>query len=185
MIVVSMNMRGGGSSAKRKRVASLIQKGGPEICFLQETKLSSLSSRMVKELWGDENVEWSVSDSVGASGGILTMWKKDYFDLIYSFRDEGFLGLCVEKLGNLIYFVNVYASCDRIIRRRTWKRLIEIKNNNKEGSWCIGGDFNSVSSSEERVGVSKGNNNKEIEIFKSFIEMMEVVDVPTIGGKFT
>ncbi|XP_058759850.1 uncharacterized protein LOC131633146 [Vicia villosa] len=129
-------MRGGGSSAKRKRVGFLLQRGEADVCFLQETKLTNMSSSVVKELWGDVNAEWSHSGSLGASGGILTMWKKDYFDLIYSFRGEG-------------------------------------------------GDFNSVSSSEERVGISKRNNIKEMEKFKNFIEDMEVVDVPTIGSKFT
>ncbi|XP_058753874.1 uncharacterized protein LOC131627053 [Vicia villosa] len=141
---------------------------------------------VVKEMWGDKQVEWSHLGANGASGGILTMWKKDFFNLIFSFRGgEGFLGLCVEKEGKTIYFVNMYASWDILTRKRSWDRLSEFKNNNIQGSWCIGGDFNAVTSIEERIGTSSRSYRREIMLFKEFIEDMELVDLPTIGGKFT
>ncbi|XP_058726281.1 uncharacterized protein LOC131597610 [Vicia villosa] len=185
MIIFSLNLRGGGSRAKRKRVGYHIQRGDVDICFIQGTKLSGIECNIVKEMWGDNQVEWSHLDANGASGGILTMWKKDFFNLNFSFRGEGYLGLCVEKEGKLIYFVNVYASCDLTSRKRTWDRLCEFKNNNSKGSWCVGGDFNSVTSLEERIGISTRSYRREITSFKEFIEDMELVDLPTIGGKFT
>ncbi|XP_058732888.1 uncharacterized protein LOC131604468 [Vicia villosa] len=144
-----------------------------------------MEDRVIKDLWGSDNVDWSSSDSVGASGGIVTMWKKDLFSLIFSFRGEGFLGLCVESEGKLCYFVNVYASCDFSIRKRSWKKLINFKNNNAPGSWCVGGDFNTISNKEERIGLANKSYRKEIECFKNFIEEMDLVDPPTLGGKFT
>src|SRR3954469_10167986 len=128
MIIFFLNLRGGGSRVKRKRIGYHIQKGEVDVCFIQETKKSGIEGNVVKEMWGDNLVEWSHSDAIGASGGILTMWKKDFFILNYSFRGEGFLGLCVEKEGKLIYFVNVYASCDFNTRKRTWDKLCEFKN---------------------------------------------------------
>src|SRR4051812_49232037 len=184
MIIFSLNLRGGGSRAKRKRVGYHIQKGDVDICFIQETKLSGIECNVVKDLWGDNQVEWYFLDANGASGGILTMWKKDFFNLVFSFRVEGFIGLCVEKEGKLIYFVNVYASCDLNIRKRSWERICEVKNKNVKGSWCIGGDFNSITSVEERNETSSHSYRREIILFKEFIEEMEVVDLPTIGGKF-
>ncbi|XP_058775967.1 uncharacterized protein LOC131650266 [Vicia villosa] len=185
MIIFSLNIRGGGSRAKRKRVGYHIQKGDVDICFIQETKLSGIECNVVKELWGDNQVEWSYLDANGASGGILTMWKKDLFNLIFSFRGDGFLGLCVEKDDKLIYFVNVYASCDIMLRKRSWDRLCEFKKNNIKGAWCIGGDFNAITSLEERIGRSSRSYRREIMLFNEFIEEMELVDLPTIGGKFT
>ncbi|XP_058733128.1 uncharacterized protein LOC131604722 [Vicia villosa] len=185
MIIISYNLRGGGNRAKRKRVGFLIQKDDVDICFIQETKLSGIGLNVVKEMWGNIDVEWSFLDANGASEGILTMWKKDFFSLNYSFRGDGYLGLCVEKEGKLIYFVNVYASCDKVTRRRTWKNICEFKNNNIEGSWCIGGDFNSISSLDERIGVTNGGHSRESRFFNEFIETMDLVDLPNIGGKFT
>ncbi|XP_058774887.1 uncharacterized protein LOC131649156 [Vicia villosa] len=185
MTIYSLNIRGGGKLVKRKRVGFNIQRGGVDIAFIQETKLRGVKFQTVKELWGDALVEWSHSDAEGASGGILIMWRKDFFKVLYSFKGEGFLGLCVEKENRRIYFVNFYASCDHNSRMRSWKRLVDIKRSSSDGSWCIGGDFNVITSLEERVGISKKNYRKEIEDFKEFIEEMELVDPPTIGGKFT
>lgn len=73
MIIYSLNIRGGGNRAKIKRVGSNIQKGGVDISFIQETKLKGLEVDVVKELWGDNNVDWSFSGANGASGGMLLM----------------------------------------------------------------------------------------------------------------
>ncbi|XP_058723105.1 uncharacterized protein LOC131594923 [Vicia villosa] len=178
-------MRGGGNRAKRKRFGFHNKKGMVDICFIQETKLSLVDSSIVRELWGDDSVEWSFAEVTGASGGLITMWKKDLLKLIFSFKRQGFLGLCMEKNGKLIYFVNVYASCDSKRRMESWKSLLDFKSNNVKGSWCIGGDFNSISSLDERVGKSGRSYRKEMSEFNGFIEGMELVDVPTIGGKFT
>src|SRR3954471_15712487 len=121
MIIFSLNMRGGGNSAKRKRVGNFIKKGEADISFIQETKLGCMDRGLVCELWGDSLLDWSYSKADGASGGLLTMWKKDFFNLVFSFKGQGYLGLCVEKNGKLIYFVNIYASCDINRRMESWK----------------------------------------------------------------
>ncbi|XP_058766091.1 uncharacterized protein LOC131639623 [Vicia villosa] len=178
-------MRGGGSSAKRKRVGNFIRKGEVDISFIQKTKLGSIDKGLVCKLWEDSLVDWSYAKADRASGGLLTMWKKDYFNLVFSFKDQGYLGLCVEKNGKLIYFVNIYASCDINRRMESWKRLMEFKLKNDKGAWCIGGDFNSISSLEEKVGKSGRSSKREMSVFNAFIEGMDLVDLPTIGGKFT
>ncbi|XP_058762801.1 uncharacterized protein LOC131636161 [Vicia villosa] len=185
MIIYSLNIRGGGKRVKRRRIGFNIQKGRADIAFIQETKLNAFHHKYAEELWGNDLVEWSHMEAVGASGGILTMWKKDFFSLLYSFRGEGFLGVCVEKDNTRIYFVNIYASCDHNIRMASWKKLVDLKRKSVAGMWCLGGDFNIVSSLEERVGISNKNYKREIEGFNEFIVDMDLVDPPTIGGKFT
>ncbi|XP_058759823.1 uncharacterized protein LOC131633128 [Vicia villosa] len=137
MIIFSLNLRRGGSRAKRKRVGYHIQRGDVDICFIQETKLSGIDTNLVKDMWGGDQVEWSYLDAYGASGGILTIWKKKTCSL------------------------SIIALEER------------------------GGDFNSISSFEERIGVSNRSYRREINIFNEFIEDMDLVDLPTIGGKFT
>ncbi|XP_058750807.1 uncharacterized protein LOC131623815 [Vicia villosa] len=156
-----------------------------DIAFIQETKLGCFHHKLAEELWGNEMVEWSHMEAIGASGGILTMWRKDFFTLLFSFRGEGFLGVCVEKENKRMYFINIYASCDHMARLNSWKMLVDLKRRSIDGTWCVGGDFNIVSSLEERVGVSKKNYKREIEDFNEFIREMDLVDPPTIGGKFS
>lgn len=139
MIIISYNIRGGGSRTKRKRVVFLVQKGEADVIFIQETKLCNVELSTIKDIWGDDRVEWSYSDANGASGGMLTMWKKNLFTLLYSFKGDKYLGLCVEQKVRLVYLVNIYALCDSSVRRRTWKKLVDFKNHNSHGSWCVDG----------------------------------------------
>lgn len=116
------------------------------------------------------------------------MWKKDLFTLLYSFRGEGYLGLCVEVDGIWTYLVNLYASCNCKDKRSIWKNIVDFKNSNAPGSWCVcvcGGGVNTIADKEERIGITTKNNLKEINVFKCFIDEMELVDLPTMGGKVT
>lgn len=47
------------------------------------------------------------------------------------------------------------------------------------------GDFNSISIKEDRVSLIKRSYKKEIDLFKSFMVNMDLIDLPTVGGKFT
>lgn len=48
MNILPFNIRGGGSLIKRKRVSYLISSGNFNVCFLQETKLSSFDDDVAK-----------------------------------------------------------------------------------------------------------------------------------------
>ncbi|MCI41722.1 endonuclease/exonuclease/phosphatase family protein, partial [Trifolium medium] len=54
------------------------------------------------------------------------------------------------------------------------------------GNWCILGDFNSVSSGEERIGASiEASVTSDMRDYVGFVEDMEVVDLPLLGRRFT
>lgn len=98
---------------------------------------------------------------------------------------EGFLGLCVDWLGDTYYIVNVYSSCNIHKKMNLWKELGEIKAKYNNGKWCIVGDFNSIKNAKEIKRASSQVNMIEIYDFRYFIEHIKVVDVPAIGIKFT
>lgn len=50
---------------------------------------------MVYSIWGYEDCQWSALDSIGQSGGILTIWRKEVFCPVFTFRGQGFLGINV------------------------------------------------------------------------------------------
>lgn len=62
-----------------------------------------------------------------------------------------------------------------------WKELLEVKTKFNIGDWIVGGDFNSVSCSQERKGVSIGGRRGEILEFKSFIDELGCIDIPCEG----
>jgi exonuclease III len=140
---------------------------------------------MIHNLWGHIDVEWVVKESRGLSGGMLIIWNKDLFNFRYSFNGDGFLGLCVEWKSGLLYIVNVYSPCSLSGKRKLWNDLLEFKLNNEPGDWCLGGDFNSISKVGERRGRNGPGSQSERAEFVSFIDALEVTDVPVTGKKFT
>ncbi|GAU47212.1 hypothetical protein TSUD_403530 [Trifolium subterraneum] len=149
MKVVSLNMRGWGSSAKRRRLNLFLQ-----------------------------SVDWCF-------GGMLTIWNTDLFVFKYSFTGDGFLGICVDWNGSVLYIINVYAPCTLSGKRKLWDDLLNFKSSNEEGEWCLGGDFNAILKIGERKGSSSLIRQNERWEFRQFVEGMEVVDVPVTGKKFT
>lgn len=76
MNILSYNIRGGGCLSKRKRVSFLLQFSKVEVCFIQETKLDGFNYNLAKYFWRGCEVEWSASNSEGAVGGMVILWKK-------------------------------------------------------------------------------------------------------------
>ncbi|KAK2445049.1 hypothetical protein QL285_016023 [Trifolium repens] len=185
MKIMSLNIRGWGSSAKRRRLSSLIKKGAFDLCLFQETKKAAFSDYMIHSLWGHKDILWVAKESDGLSGGLLSVWNKDLFTFNYSFIGNGFLGVCVEWKDGLLYIVNIYSPCSMAGKRKLWSDLIEFKLNNDPGEWCLGGDFNSIMKIRERRGSSGSGCQSERFEFCHFSEVMETVDIPVMGKKFT
>jgi exonuclease III len=95
MKIVSLNLRGWGGSAKRRRLSSLIQREVSDVCLLQETKKATFEDYSIHNLWGHHDVDWVVQESNGLSGGMIIIWNSSCFKLLSSFSGYGFLGIKV------------------------------------------------------------------------------------------
>jgi exonuclease III len=73
MKITSLNLRGWGGSAKRRRLSSFIQREAFDVFLLQETKKSSFEDFSIHNLWGHHDVEWVAQDASSLSGGMLTI----------------------------------------------------------------------------------------------------------------
>ncbi|KAK2452148.1 DNA-(apurinic or apyrimidinic site) endonuclease [Trifolium repens] len=161
-----------------------------EFLAIQETKLEEISETMCFGLWGSHDCEWVHLPSEGRSGGILSIWSKSNNSLIFSFKGEGFVGVCLEwgLSKSICFVVNVYSKCDIVSKRRLWSNLLNFKRGLGDGRWCVVGDFNAVVSMEERVGINVNDGSgmsTEVLEFRKFVEELEVVDLPIIGRRFT
>lgn len=67
-----------GSFTKKKFLFKLIKKRKPDMIFVQETKLEDIDRFDVQKLWGNGNFEFAYSKSNGASGGLLSIWNKEF-----------------------------------------------------------------------------------------------------------
>lgn len=101
----------------------------------------------------------------------------------FSFKGIGFVGVCASFRNVLVY---VYAPCSLVDKRKGWEELKRLKLSFDRGEWCVVGDFNFVTSMEERKGRSlDGNYSQDIAEFNSFIVEMEFIDVVVSGRKFS
>jgi hypothetical protein len=188
MIVCSLNVRGLGGGVKRRYIKNLIHSEQVDFMALQETKVEVISDSLCCGLWGGRDCDWVFLPSVGNSGGILSMWRKANSTLLFSFSDEGFVGVCLEwgVLKKVCFVVNVYAKCDINAKQRLWTNLLMSKRGFGDGAWCVVGDFNAVRAREERVGASSPSSySLERREFDGFIGNLKLEDLYPVGGRFT
>lgn len=50
-----------------------------------------------------------------------------FLNLIFSFRGEGFIGICVRWCDSIYFIVNIYSSYFMANKRKLWKGLCEFK----------------------------------------------------------
>lgn len=97
--------------------------------------MTSLSQSIVRRIWHIEDIDFSVFDSIGLSGGMLIQWKKNELDFICSFRSLGYLGIIALWKNHFYYIINVYSGCSGEEKRMLWKILLELKSIFIDGEW--------------------------------------------------
>jgi exonuclease III len=114
MKILSWNIRGLRGLEKRKEVRRIVGEKKPFIVCIQETKLQSCDVLLCSSLWGSAPHCFSFRPSVGASGGLLTMWDSSEVEVWSSTSREHVLwchGRFIHS-GEEFYLANVYAPCD-------------------------------------------------------------------------
>jgi hypothetical protein len=154
-----------------------------DIVCLQETKLFSLSRRLVRSLWRCNYVDWVCLDSCGASGGILILWDKRVVEKIEDCY--GVYSLAVKfrfiEDNSIWAFAGVYGPNHARDRRILWDELAGLMSW-WNMPWCIGGDFNVTRFSSERSGAACRLDMVE---FSDFLHEQGLLDLPLAGGFFT
>lgn len=115
MIGISWNLRGLNARVKKSSLRKLIKSHDPHFVFVQETKMETFSPKVIKSLWNDDNIEWLFSPSRGNSGGLLTMWKSDFFHLCSHNINLNWIALNgffpAQNFNGAM--INIYNPCDR------------------------------------------------------------------------
>ncbi|XP_045791268.1 exodeoxyribonuclease-like [Trifolium pratense] len=187
MKIVSWNIRGLGGFEKRKDVGQLVGELKPFILCLQETKLQNCDVFLCSNLWGSSFHGFSYRPSVGASGGILTLWDSSEVEMWWTESREHVLWCHgrFTKSGEEFYVANVYAPCDDGAQQRLWETISERLHSLVGKRVCVCGDFNAVKRVDERRSVRGGHCSLDHVPLSRFIEDNSLVDLPLIGRKFT
>ncbi|GJV48633.1 RNA-directed DNA polymerase, eukaryota [Tanacetum coccineum] len=111
MNCLSLNVQGLGSKAKKDWIKELNNKHKVNFLSVQETKLDCISDMDVKVLWGNYKFEYTISEAVGNSGGILCVWDPSVFRKEHHVVSDNFVALYGSWVSNQakLLVVSIYA----------------------------------------------------------------------------
>ncbi|RVW66273.1 hypothetical protein CK203_065986 [Vitis vinifera] len=121
------NVRGLGSSNKRRVIKDFLRLEKPDVVMIQETKKEKCDRRLVGSVWTVRNKDWVILPACGASGGILFIW-----DSKKLCKEEVVLGsflvsvkFALEGCGPL-WISAVYGPNSPSLRKDFWVELYDI-----------------------------------------------------------
>ncbi|RVX05281.1 Transposon TX1 uncharacterized 149 kDa protein [Vitis vinifera] len=183
MKIISWNVRGLGSRNKRRMVKDFLRSENPDVVMIQETKKEICDRRFVGSVWTVRNKEWVALPASGASSGILIIWDSKILSreevVIESFSVS--VKFSLDGCGPLWISV-VYGPNSPSLRKDFWVELFDIYGLTYP-LWCVGGDFNVIRRSSEKMGGSSLT--PSMRDFDSFISECELLDPPLRNASFT
>jgi len=179
--------RGLGGGEKRVEIRRLVSEKHPLVLCIQERKMETLNDQLIKSLWGEGEHIYSYQPSVGASGGMVTVWDACQIVVWSSFNFEHVLAIKgnIILTGEELIIFNVYAPCELAAKKMLWERLLLSVINNSDCYICVCGDFNSIRSIEERKGRVVAFRQSDADVFNKFIHDSFLLDLPICGRLFT
>lgn len=143
--VLCWNVRGLNAERKWSTIRDKILECQADIVCLQETKKDLFDRAFIRKICASDFDAFEFLPSIGASGGVITIWKSRFFDgnLIYSNE----FGISVEFKSTLDYatwiLTNAYGTCTSEGKRNFvhWLKNIQMPDDRE---WLIVGDFNLI-----------------------------------------
>jgi exonuclease III len=159
----------------------------PWILCLQETKLQSCADGVCLSMWDGQPAMFSFRPSIGASGGLLTLWDSTEVEVWSSSSFDHVLSIHGHFISSNdeFHLFNVYAPCNGNDRQVLWDSLTVRLQALRGKNVCVCGDFNAVRCMEERRSVSTSGGVMDFEPFNNFIVENALCDLPLCGRNFT
>lgn len=153
MKLISRNVRGLNSPSKQRMLKNLIQLEKPSVLFLQEMKGNSATlETILNRVWLGS---CSVSvDASGASGGLAVIWNPQILTLQYFPATHFLIRATFHLIGKNIHghLSNVYFPQNLQQKLELLDTLSVLNSNRKLPLWIGGGDFNIITTLEEKQG---------------------------------
>jgi len=159
----------------------------PWILCIQETKLQRCDEGVCMSIWDGKPVAYSYCPSLGASGGLLTLWDSLEVEVWSSNSFVHVLSIHGRFISSNeeFHLFNVYAPCNGNDRQELWESLSSRLQVLRGKKVCVCGDFNAVRCREERQSVSASRGVVDFGPFNNFIDENGLCDLPLCGRNFT
>ncbi|KAK7259210.1 hypothetical protein RIF29_24810 [Crotalaria pallida] len=123
----------------------------------------------------------------GRSGGILCLWDGKKFRKRSVTKGAGFVAILGEWYqGDVqVMVITIYSSCIYREKISLWEEVWNLRHSSNTELWCVMGDFNTIRESSERRGRSFLEDCRGMEMFNTWIDRMDLIDLPLIGRKYS
>lgn len=88
LILSRWNVRGINNKVAVNNVKRLLRDSRANILIFQETKCQDWSDRVLNSIWDSSNHGWITVNSVGAAGGLLLSWDKQFIHFLEVNRSQ-------------------------------------------------------------------------------------------------
>ncbi|GMJ12085.1 hypothetical protein HRI_004877700 [Hibiscus trionum] len=182
--IISWNIRGLCNPLKQRAIRKLSSKKVVKLLLIQETKMEKNRINVLRCLWGSKVGDFAESPAVGLSGGLISIWDKEFFNAEKVIVDHRFLILEGELIlwKKKIAVINVYAPNCEADRKQWFEQLANVLENVGRPI-ILGGDLNSILSPDEKVGAAFSKSSS-LQLL-NFINRLNLINLPLSGGKFT
>eukprot|EP00253_Pinus_taeda_P011568 PITA_11568 len=152
--------------------------------MIQETKVTS--QEFQKLMKKQKSFEGIATDSIGASGGIGTIWNKGKWDLTNQKLNNWWVRTDLKnKTTNEEYtLLNIYAPNHYRDKALCWESVKKEVQECQRNKLVLGGDLNLIWNIEEKMG-GKYLNDPSRAALEEIIEAQKLRDIPPCNGKFT
>ena len=182
--VLCWNIRGINSEGKWESIRNRISESNCDIISIQETKRESFDIQYIRKFCPPTFDDFCFLPSVGASGGILVVWKSAFFVGQEVFRNSYAISVDFFSVhsGDSWTLTSVYGPCDPDgkVAFMNWFEDIDMP---EDTDWLVVGDFNLLRKPEDRN--RPGGNAGEMLLFNNAISALGIVEIPLHGRKFT
>ncbi|XP_048489751.1 uncharacterized protein LOC125491701 [Beta vulgaris subsp. vulgaris] len=181
---VTWNVRGLGKRIKRKVLRKMLLSVDPILAFIQESKLENVTPKLQNSFWSDNDLNIIASPSNGSSGGLISLWRPSKFQLTASRIETQWIGIegIMVREDFQCLLINIYNSCDPLIRSNTWSAIEEFCNTSHLPI-LIAGDFNEVLIAKDRgsMVIDESSSAK----FREFMSNLHLTEISPSNGYFT
>ena len=180
--ILSWNVRGLKSKARRDVVRSLVSDANASVVFLQETKLSSVSPNLISEICGTAFSSYSFLPAYGTRGGVIVACRSPFTATVVQVLQFSINVTVAAPTIEPFHLSAVYVPPDVRFKEPFLAELVNARAL-LPGPWLLIGDFNLISSTADKNNANI--NRRSLASFRCFISDQELKDLHLFGRSFT
>lgn len=179
--ILSWNVRGLNSRARRDDVRLVVDDCCASVVCLQETKLDVVTDSIILEMLGTRFMDYAFLPASETRGGILVAARRDLVSLVDVHL--GCFSITVKVQGaNTWWLTSVYGPQDDREKVLFMEELLAIREA-CVGPWAVLGDFNLIldttDKSNDRI------NRRNLRLFRQTVDLLELQDIHLHGRIYT